>query len=748
MAIDVEIKNKSKIKVEANNVSKMSLDNKINNEINERKDGDNNLQQEINNLSKVASTGDYNDLINKPEIPSGQIQSDWAQENSNEVDYIKNKPQLGTASQLDAGKNAYNVPQLNKEGKLDSNIIPAVAITDTYTCSSEAQMLALTCQKGDVCVRSDLNKSFILSQTPASTLTNWKELLTPTDAVLSVNNKTGVVTLDANDVGVSGTNDGSAWTSITINGVTYPVGGADFDIMSKIIITHTDEEDPTDTTITFPKNILPLRLYLESLGDEIYFDYGSGDILSGSGVANLGTINVNNEQVALYFPDDAITWENGADFNYIIFNEVEDIINTYTMFHPLPDSAIADRGKYLHLNSSTGALEWAEAETTPDWTEIYDNNSQTGIFYFAELKPNWPGNYNNLYRAWRVKYEIEFNKVDSQSNNVSFSATVIIGSDGSGNGQDKCTITAHNRISANPVSINPSTLAPVLNHYFYTLTKSGLDNNYGHLIGFNTLALLFRKWKFRVRILETSNCQVSLWSGLVPSTNTPQVSYLATEYTCSASAGLKTYPSSNSISIDASQSGTYLLGTNAYSTTSVNSLYKSNISIGNKSGTVAVISDIINVVANPGNTTSTLSSIQIGNTNYEIQGGGGGGSISIEDLTNIITTIPTIEAIYNGHNVNLSFDNGYLLYHLELYCANNDMTCSFTIQFNDDGTSTFTEENNCSINEFTMYDENETGHSSSYLTFYIDGSYTETTSSISITNSRCEYKSGTYFYEF
>ena len=65
-------------------------------------------------------------------------------------------------------------------------------------------MLALNAQKGDIAIRSDLNKSFVLQSTPASTLANWKELLTPTDAILSVNGKTGTVTLNLDDI-----NDGS-----------------------------------------------------------------------------------------------------------------------------------------------------------------------------------------------------------------------------------------------------------------------------------------------------------------------------------------------------------------------------------------------------------------------------------------------------------------------------------------------------------------------------------------------------------
>ena len=80
------------------------------------------------------------------------------------------------------------------------SVIPAVAITDTYVVATEAAMLALSAQKGDIAIRSDLNKSFVLQSTPASTLANWKELLTPTDAVLSVNGKTGAVTLNLDNI--------------------------------------------------------------------------------------------------------------------------------------------------------------------------------------------------------------------------------------------------------------------------------------------------------------------------------------------------------------------------------------------------------------------------------------------------------------------------------------------------------------------------------------------------------------------
>jgi len=52
---------------------------------------------DITDLATVASTGSYSDLSNTPTIPPAQVQSDWAQSDSSEVDYILNKPTIGNA---------------------------------------------------------------------------------------------------------------------------------------------------------------------------------------------------------------------------------------------------------------------------------------------------------------------------------------------------------------------------------------------------------------------------------------------------------------------------------------------------------------------------------------------------------------------------------------------------------------------------------------------------------------------------
>lgn len=84
---------------------------------------------------------------------------------------------------------------LSSVGKLTASQVPAIAITDTFVVASQAAMLALSgAEQGDVAVRTDLNKSFILTNNTPSVLANWQELLTPTSPVSSVNGRTGAVT--------------------------------------------------------------------------------------------------------------------------------------------------------------------------------------------------------------------------------------------------------------------------------------------------------------------------------------------------------------------------------------------------------------------------------------------------------------------------------------------------------------------------------------------------------------------------
>lgn len=76
---------------------------------------------------------------------------------------------------------------LDSGSKIPLSQIPASVIVDTFVVSSQSAMLALsTAQQGDVAIRTDLNKTFILSNNVPGTLENWKEMLSPTNWVSSV----------------------------------------------------------------------------------------------------------------------------------------------------------------------------------------------------------------------------------------------------------------------------------------------------------------------------------------------------------------------------------------------------------------------------------------------------------------------------------------------------------------------------------------------------------------------------------
>ena len=92
------------------------------------------------------------------------------------------------------------VASLDGSGKLLAGQIPALAITDTFVVANQAAMLALTAQTGDIAIRSDESKTYILQGSDPTVLGNWVFLATPASAVLSVNSQTGVVVLTTADI--------------------------------------------------------------------------------------------------------------------------------------------------------------------------------------------------------------------------------------------------------------------------------------------------------------------------------------------------------------------------------------------------------------------------------------------------------------------------------------------------------------------------------------------------------------------
>ena len=107
---------------------------------------------------------------------------------------------------LQAEKNVANgVAALDANGKISDSVLPPLAIGETFVVSSEADMLALTAQRGDICVRTDISKTYIkLNNNNPSTMADW-QLFYTSGEVISVNGETGAVVLDADDISDLGT---------------------------------------------------------------------------------------------------------------------------------------------------------------------------------------------------------------------------------------------------------------------------------------------------------------------------------------------------------------------------------------------------------------------------------------------------------------------------------------------------------------------------------------------------------------
>ena len=107
-------------------------------------------------------------------------------------------PTYGTAADLNVGTEAGNIPVLGSAGKLDTSVLPSLAITEVTVVNSQEEMLALEAQVGDVAVRTDANETYMLAQEPASDIDNWIKI--SHEIVTSVNGKIGDVVLVGEDI--------------------------------------------------------------------------------------------------------------------------------------------------------------------------------------------------------------------------------------------------------------------------------------------------------------------------------------------------------------------------------------------------------------------------------------------------------------------------------------------------------------------------------------------------------------------
>ncbi len=189
------------------------------------------------------------------------------------------------------------VASLNAQGKVPNAQIPAIAITETYVVDSSGAQVALAgsgADIGDVAVRSDESQSYILAVSGgAALLSNWQLLLTPTDAVLSVNGQTGVVVLDTDDVAEGSSNLYYTEGRVSAN-VTVVANQADIAFVSGTTDTNATNIATNIANITFISGnyVSSASNLLEGEG---VFKQKTGNDLEFKGITGVGNISVSSD---------------------------------------------------------------------------------------------------------------------------------------------------------------------------------------------------------------------------------------------------------------------------------------------------------------------------------------------------------------------------------------------------------------------------------------------------------------------
>lgn len=183
--------------------------------------GDGTTKILINPIDKPAGLDTVN-LYTKVKVNDyGQVtqQANIAESDFPPISYTKITG-LGSSATKDTGTASGNIPILDSGGKLNSSVIPISAIRKTFVVNTEAAMLNSAADVGDVAVRTDLSKTFILQTAPPNNINNWVEMLTPTSTVSSVNSMTGSVVLDGSNIYMTGYAKASSYTAITATDLT------------------------------------------------------------------------------------------------------------------------------------------------------------------------------------------------------------------------------------------------------------------------------------------------------------------------------------------------------------------------------------------------------------------------------------------------------------------------------------------------------------------------------------------------
>jgi len=304
------------------------------------------LKVATSELAGVAFSGEYSDLLNKPS--------------------------LGTVAELNTGTADGDIPIIGSGGKIDTSVLPALSISETFVVANEVAQLALTVQEGDVAIRTDENKSYIALNADNVDMGDWQELLAPTDAVQSVAGKNGVVTLVKGDVGLGNLDNTSD--------ANKPVSTAQqtaLNLKANIL------------TPTFTTNITtPLIIGGTAVGSNLIYKSTTGvgtptgiahQFIGGTNGATVAMTVLNNGNVGIgtSSPDSTLTVQNtGTGNSFFVGDQASDA--TPFVIDASGNVGIGTANPVGVFNIVTGNTIVQELEGSGSVTFIDLNNTNTG----------------------------------------------------------------------------------------------------------------------------------------------------------------------------------------------------------------------------------------------------------------------------------------------------------------------------------------------------------------------------------
>lgn len=106
------------------------------------------IKDVLSSLATVAKTGSYSDLNNKPIIPAQQIQSDWEQDDTDALDFIKHKPSV-PAKVSDLENDEGYISSFTEEDPTVPSHVKSIKLTDINNWNNKLDSAPVTSVNGE-----------------------------------------------------------------------------------------------------------------------------------------------------------------------------------------------------------------------------------------------------------------------------------------------------------------------------------------------------------------------------------------------------------------------------------------------------------------------------------------------------------------------------------------------------------------------------------------------------------------------